>query len=192
MRQVPGGWYVAWLGLCGVFALTACDSETSTASSDVSRLGSPVKVSASSGLYSDEFAGTVNVDSGPVCAAAKGARVVVFHVRASAEKGKVPTGNWRLQTGNATPVTNASFDLGDFAGPLLGSPVESDHAWGDIAFVLPVKTVATRLQLFAGEDRYSGTPGRPLAQWATPTDIQASVSCPAPLQAAIASDGSHQ
>lgn len=180
----------AGVAVAGAFALTACVEDASEASPAVARLGSPVKVSGSSGWSGDgDYSGTVTVDPGPACAVANGARVVVFHVRAGADKGKVPTGNWRLQTGNAAPVTNANYDLGSFGGPLMGSPVDTDNAWGDIAFLLPAKTVAMRVQLFAGEDRYSGSPGSPLAQWSLPEDAQATTSCPVVLQAAVQADG---
>lgn len=176
----------AGIAVVGAFALSACVGDKSEASPAVAQLGSSVKVSGSSGWSGKgDYSGTVTVDPGPACALDDDGRVVVFHVRAGAEKGSVPTGNWRLQTGNADPVSNGHFNLGDFAGPLIGSPVDTDKAWGDIAFHLPPKTVPTRLQLFAGDDRYSNSPGVALAQWATPMEVKASVYCSGPLQAAV-------
>lgn len=173
--------------VAGALALTACGDE-SEAASGIERLGSPVHVSGKGpGWDGEKFEGTVNVTAGPVCDASNGGRVVVFHVLAGADKGSIPTSTWRLQTGNVQPVANGNFDLGSFGGPLMGPLVDNDHAWGDIAFYVPGKTVATQVQLFGKPEAYSSAPSAQLAAWSTPDNVEASVTCSASLQSAVQS-----
>jgi hypothetical protein len=167
-------------------ALTACGGDKADASSSVQQLSSPVHVSGNgSGWNSAKFEGTVNLDAGPVCTTTNGGRVVVFHVRAGADTGAIPTANWLLQTGNAKPVSNENFDLGTFAGPILGSSVDTGHAWGDVAFYLPPKTVATEVQLFSNPETFSSASGDVLAKWATSDDVKPTSVCPASVQSAV-------
>ncbi len=167
-------------------ALTACSSDKADASSNIQQLGSPVHVSGNgSGWNGAKFEGTVNVDAGPVCSTTNGGRVVVFHVRASADTGAIPTASWRLQTGNVRPAANENFDLGTFGGPLLGSSVDTGHAWGDIAFYMPPKTVGTELQLLNNPETLSSASGDLLAKWAIPDNVEATSVCPASVQSAV-------
>ncbi|MEU9805454.1 hypothetical protein [Mycobacterium sp. NPDC050853] len=169
------------IAVVGAFALTSCDSDDS-GGTDANQLNSPAQIKGHGpGWGGDEFEGTVAVDAGPTCATADEGRVVVFHVRAGASKGSIPTASWRLQTGNVQPVKNGTFDLGSFGGPLLGSPVDNDHAWGDIAFAVPPKTVPTTVELFGYSDSFGSNSGTVLAKWATPNVPEASVRCPGAL-----------
>ncbi|SKV05537.1 Uncharacterised protein [Mycobacteroides abscessus subsp. bolletii] len=162
----------------GAFALSACGTDDS-GSTDYNQMNTSVQVKGHGpGWGSDEFEGTVSVDAGPTCATADDGRVVVFHVSAGASKGAIPTANWRLQTGNVQPVKNGKFDLGSFGGPLLGSPVDNDHAWGDIVFAVPPRTVPTALELFGDSDSFSSSgPGKLLARWATPYAEKTTAMC---------------
>lgn len=173
VRSVAAG-----VAVFGGFALTACGGDDS-GGTDYNQMDTPVLIKGRGpGWGGDEFEGTVTVEAGPTCATADDGRVVVFHVRAGASKGAIPTANWRLQTGNVQPVKNGQLDLGSFGGPLLGSPVDNSHAWGDIAFAVPPKTVPTTLELFGNSDSFSGNGWGPvLAKWATPTPPKTSAMC---------------
>ncbi|SKU76805.1 Uncharacterised protein [Mycobacteroides abscessus subsp. abscessus] len=173
--------------VAGALALTACGSDKSEASS-IEQLGTPIHVSGEGpGWNGEKFAGTLNVTAGPVCSVTNGGRVLVFHVNSGADKGAIPTATWQLQTGNVRPVANGDFDLGNFAGPLLGPVVDNGHAWGDIAFYVPGKTVATVVELFAKPETYSSGPGDRLAAWATQDNVEASAICPTSVQTAVES-----
>ncbi|MEU9807594.1 hypothetical protein [Mycobacterium sp. NPDC050853] len=173
--------------VASALALAAC-GDKSEASSGIQQLGSAAHISGQGpGWNGEKFEGDIDVSAGPVCSVANGGRVLVFHVNASADKGAIPTSTWRLQTGNVQPVANGNFDLGSLGGPLMGSLVDNSHAWGDIAFYVPAKTVATQVQLFGKPEAYSSAPGAQLAAWSTMDNVEASAMCSASLQSAVQS-----
>lgn len=127
-------------------------------------LGSTIQVHGDPSALSadhDEYDGTVTAAPKPaVYAAPDGTRVIVFHIEASAKRGKVPTGDWWLETENAIPIPAKTLTDGDIAKPPLG-PEVSGHAKGFITFEIPAHTQPTILDLYAT----ANTSTKPVAQW---------------------------
>lgn len=175
--------------LATALAIAACgtatgkDKPASTSNTPVP-LGSSNQVSSKGDWNSDGYEGTVTVSAKPVvCTEPDDTRVLLFHVQAYATKGAVPTGYWKVQTGNATQVENSGVNINAIGGPPLGSPVTAE-AKGDIAFVIEPKTTPTTLELH-GEHPIDPT----IAQWSI-GDLPPATACPASVQ--ITTPGYHR